>query len=227
VLDGCDLHSNIETMLKFVVDAQVGTVLAETGYLTDRAQFSTLLHHFEGLYFPKGAYALTDEQIQSIGKEDLERDILALCDKTYAAKEQQFTSPVMREVERVITLRVVDEYWMDHIDAMSDLRQGITLRAYGQADPVVEYKREGYEMFEAMINAIREETVRRLFLVHLRTNEEIRREKVAKVTFEGGADNTVKRQPVFKKAKVGRNDPCPCGSGKKYKNCCLDKDLNS
>ena len=133
----------------------------------------------------------------------------------------------MREAERVIMLRVVDEYWMDHIDAMHDLRQGITLRAYGQADPVVAYKREGYEMFDAMINAIKEETIRRLFLVRIKSQEEIKREKVAKVTFEGGGDKTVRRQPTTKKAKVGRNDPCPCGSCKKYKNCCLDKDLNS
>ena len=132
----------------------------------------------------------------------------------------------MREVERVITLRVVDEYWMDHIDAMSDLRQGIVLRAYGQTDPVVEYKREGFEMFETMINTIREEIVRRLFLVQLRPQTELKREKVAQVTGEGAGDKTVKRRPVVKKAKVGRNDPCPCGSGKKYKNCCLDKDLN-
>ena len=121
---------------------------------------------------------------------------------------------------------VVDEYWMDHIDAMTDLRQGIVLRAYGQQDPVVEYKREGYEMFEGMINAIKEETIRRLFLVRIQPQQEIRREKVATVTYEGGADENVVQQPTSKKAKVGRNDPCPCGSGKKYKNCCLDKDLN-
>jgi len=117
---------------------------------------------------------------------------------------------------------------MDHIDAMSDLRQGIVLRAYGQTDPVVEYKREGFEMFEQMIESIREEIVRRLYLAQVRPQAELKREKVAKVTSEGGAgDKTVKKQPVVKKAKVGRNDPCPCGSGKKYKNCCLDKDLSS
>ena len=144
----------------------------------------------------------------------------------YAKKEAALTAPVMRELERVVTLRVVDEYWMDHLDAMTDLRQGIGLRAYGQTDPVVEYKREGYEMFESMIAAIREEIVRRMFLVQIKPQTEIKREKVAKITSEGGAgDKTVKRQPQVRKAKVGRNDPCPCGSGKKYKNCCLDKDL--
>ena len=125
-----------------------------------------------------------------------------------------------------MTLRVVDEYWMDHLDAMSDLRQGIVLRSYGQMDPVIEYKREGFEMFEAMIDAIREEIVRRIFLAQVKPQTELKREKVAQVTSAGTGDQTVKKQPVVKKTKVGRNDPCPCGSGKKYKQCCLDKDLN-
>ena len=132
----------------------------------------------------------------------------------------------MREVERIITLRVVDEYWMDHIDAMDDLRQGIRLRAYAQTDPVVEYKREGFAMFEAMTNAIKEEIVKRLYTFRLKTNEEVKRQRVARITGEGGGgDKTVRRQPVVKKIKVGPNDPCPCGSGKKYKKCCRDKDL--
>ena len=227
VLDGADLQKNIQSMLAYVVESHVTSALAEHGYLADRDQLDGLLRHFEGIFFPAGAYTLTDEQLAAIDKEQLQQDLLKLCQETYAAKEAQYGEPVMREAERVIMLRVVDEYWMDHIDAMHDLRQGITLRAYGQADPVVAYKREGYEMFDAMINAIKEETIRRLFLVRIKSQEEIKREKVAKVTFEGGGDKSVKRRPVTKKAKVGRNDPCPCGSGKKYKNCCLDKDLNS
>ena len=138
----------------------------------------------------------------------------------YEKKEQEFTSPVMREVERVVLLRVVDEYWMDHIDAMTDLRQGIGLRAYAQTDPIIAYKKESLEMFEEMISAIQEETVRRLYSVRLRKNEEVKRERVAKTTSESvGGDGTVKKQPR-KVKKIGRNDPCPCGSGKKYKNCC-------
>ena len=122
-------------------------------------------------------------------------------------------------------LRVVDEYWMDNIDAMDDLKQGIGLRAYGQHDPVVAYKEEGYQMFSAMVAAIREETVRRLFLVQIRTNQEVKREKVAKETGAvGSSDSVVKKQPVRKTDKVGPNDPCPCGSGKKYKKCCMQKD---
>ena len=126
----------------------------------------------------------------------------------------------MRELERVIMLRVVDEYWMDHIDAMTDLRQGIGLRSYAQTDPVVAYKKEGYEMFEQMVAAIQEETLRRLFLVRLKKNEEVKRERVAKVTGESGADDgTLKKQPSRKIIKIGRNDPCPCGSGLKWKKC--------
>ena len=130
----------------------------------------------------------------------------------------------MRELERVIMLRVVDEYWMDHIDAMDDLKQGIGLRAYGQHDPVIAYKEEGYEMFTAMVSAIREETVRRLFLVRLAPKQEVKREKVAKEITTGASDGTVKRQPVRKEKKAGPNDPCPCGSGLKYKKCCMHKD---
>ena len=123
-------------------------------------------------------------------------------------------------------LRVVDELWMEHIDAMDDLKQGIGLRAYGQHDPVVAYKEEGFTMFEAMVDSIREETVRRLFLVQLRAQQEVKREKVAKETGTGAANNAqVKKQPIRNKdKKVGPNDPCPCGSGKKYKKCCMQKD---
>ena len=123
-------------------------------------------------------------------------------------------------------LRVVDEYWMDNIDAMDDLKQGIGLRAYGQHDPVVAYKNEGYEMFQAMISAIREETIRRMFLVRVQPRQEVKREKVAKETgtFAAG-ESQVKKVPVRNAAKkVGPNDPCPCGSGKKYKKCCMQKE---
>ena len=127
----------------------------------------------------------------------------------------------MRELERVILLRVVDEYWMDHIDAMDDLKQGIRLRAYANTDPIVAYKQESLAMFEEMIAAIQAETVRRLFSVRLRKDEQVKRERVAKATVEnvGGDGTTPKKQPR-KVTKIGRNDPCPCGSGKKYKNCC-------
>ena len=200
VLDGEDLRENILTMLRGVLD----------GYDADD------LRRFEGIFYPKGS--VTDEP-------DADK-LYEIALQRYEAKEAALTPNVMRELERVIMLRVVDEYWMDNIDAMDDLKQGIGLRAYGQHDPVIAYKEEGYQMFEAMIAAIREETVRRLFLVQLRPQQEIKRQKVAKeVGTNTPSDKTVKKQPIRKAAtKVGPNDPCPCGSGKKYKKCCMQKD---
>ena len=142
--------------------------------------------------------------------------------KAYKEKEENVGSPIMRELERVILLRNVDSKWMEHIDAMTELRNGIGLRAYGQHDPVIEYKREGFDMFDAMIDAIREDTVRMIFLAQIRRQEEPKREQVAHETSAQGADDgsEVKPTPHRAEAKVGRNDPCPCGSGLKYKKCC-------
>ena len=225
VLEGEDLQQQVAHMMEVVAERNVNAAFGEQAHIS-RSDFSTLLSHFDGICFPKGAWSYTDEALATLTKEQAAADLLSIMKTYYQKKEAALTAPVMRELERVVTLRVVDEYWMDHLDAMTDLRQGIGLRAYGQNDPVVEYKREGYEMFENMIDSIREEIVRRMFLVQVKPQTEIKREKVAKVTSEGGAgDKTVKRQPQVRKAKVGRNDPCPCGSGKKYKNCCLDKDL--
>jgi len=226
VLDGADLQESLRTMRKNVLSSDIHAVMGEKGYLDSREELEKILKSMEGLYFPKGAYSPSDEALSTITPDSLLDTVMELSDKVYAAKEAVYGSPIMREVERVITLRVVDEYWMDQIDAMQDLRQGIVLRAYGQTDPLVEYKREGYSMFEAMNRAIQEETTRRLFLFRIQRNEAPKREKVAKVTAaSSGDDKSVKKVPMKKKNKVGRNDPCPCGSGKKYKNCCLDKDM--
>ena len=226
VLDGEDLQKNIQSMMRFYVDTYVASAFGEQPKLADKQHFLEMMTHFEPIFFPTGTWLLSDEELAALTREQAEEKILSLMQRAYAKREEQFTSPVMREIERVVTLRVVDEFWMDHIDAMDDLRQGIRLRAYAQTDPVIEYKREGFDMFEAMNDAIKEEIVRRVFLVRIKTNEEIKRQRVAKVTGEGaGGDKTVKRQPVVKKIKVGPNDPCPCGSGKKYKKCCRDKDL--
>ena len=138
----------------------------------------------------------------------------------YDGKEQQYGDQLMRELERVMMLRVVDEYWMDHIDAMDDLKQGIRLRAYANTDPVIAYKQESLTMFEEMVSAIQTETVRRMFSVRLKKDEEVKRERVAKGMVEnvGGDGTAPKKQPV-KVNKIGRNDPCPCGSGLKWKKC--------
>ncbi|MBQ7255613.1 MAG: preprotein translocase subunit SecA [Oscillospiraceae bacterium] len=213
VLDGEDLQASIQSMLRSVVSMNVQSVLGQGGSVQQA------LAQFEGLYFSKGAVSADTPEAE------LEEAVLAQCEKTYERKTQEIGEQMMRELERVIMLRVVDEYWMDHIDAMTELRQGVALRAFGQTDPVIVYKKEGYDMFMAMNTAIREETIRRLFAFRLKKEEAIKRERVAKITAEGSGDHTVKKQPVVKKIKVGRNDPCPCGSGKKYKNCCLDKDL--
>ena len=220
VLDGEDLHPTIEGMIRYVIDSEVNDVFGTQTKLENEAQLAPLDEKFAGIYYPVGA--LRAEAGETV--ETLKQTLFELFSATYAAREREFGVERMREIERIILLRVVDEYWMDNIDAMDDLKQGIRLRAYGQTDPVVAYKREGFAMFDGMINAIREETVRRLYLFRLRTPEDVKRKQVAKITATGASDQTVKRQPVVKKVKVGANDPCPCGSGKKYKHCCRDKD---
>ena len=222
VLDGEDLRAIMLGNLRTVVDTTVSDVLSEHGGIVNEDTLPLVKAQFEGIYFPKGAFKVPEGKLTSGCLAD---SIYEQAEQAYAAKEQEVTEPVMRELERVIMLRCVDEYWMDNIDAMDDLKQGIGLRAYGQHDPVIAYKEEGYQMFEAMINAIREETIRRIFLVQLKPKQEIKRQKVAKETGTSG-DGTVKAQPVRNKdKKVGPNDPCPCGSGKKYKKCCRDKDV--
>ena len=222
VLDGEDLRENMLTMLRQLVESTVADTLAASGGMVDDTIGRTLLAKFQGIYFPRGAWAIPEKA----NAAEVTEQIYALALKTYEAKETAYTPKLMRELERVVMLRVVDEYWMDNIDAMDDLKQGIGLRAYGQHDPVIAYKEEGYEMFQAMIQAIREETVRRMFLVQVRTNQEVKRERVARETGTAAATQTqVKKQPVRNAAKkVGPNDPCPCGSGKKYKKCCMQKD---
>ena len=227
VLNGENLRETMMNNLRKVVAGHIADVSAEQGGIENQEQLRSLLSHFEGIYFPKGAVELTDEELKTA---DLEALLTAEAVKTYDAKEAAYGEGIMREVERVVTLRVVDEYWMDLIDAMDDLKQGIHLRSYGQHDPVVEYKQQGYEMFEATVNAIREETVRRMFLFRLAPRQEVKRTKVAKeIQAVGSGDSIVKKQPVRKSdKKVGPNDPCPCGSGKKYKKCCMHKDkINS
>ena len=219
VLDGMDVKNIIMNMMNTSISHLVVEYFAGESHI-DAAQCRELLRQVEGLYFPKFTVRFTDEELKEKTAEDVTDAFTAAAAAYYEQKEQEFTSPVMREVERVVLLRVVDEYWMDHIDAMTDLRQGIRLRAYAQTDPIIAYKKESLDMFEEMISGIQSETVRRLYSVRLKKDEEIKRERVAKATGESvGGDGTVKKQPR-RVQKIGRNDPCPCGSGKKYKNCC-------
>lgn len=154
-------------------------------------------------------------------KEALKERILSIARNIYDKKEEEITEERMRELERVILLRIVDTKWIDHIDAMDQLKQGIGLRAIGNEDPVRAYQMEGFDMFNQMTKSIQEDIVKYIFNVTIET--ETKREKVAKITNTSGGDGVANRKPktvVRKERKVGRNEPCPCGSGKKYKKCC-------
>ena len=222
VLDGEDLKENIQSMIQNVIAAEVADCLSVSGGIMSEEGRQQLIARMGGIFFAKDARLPED----GASAEDVTDDICLNALAVYAAKEALYGSAMMRELERVVMLRAVDEYWMDHIDAMDDLKQGIGLRAYGQHDPVIAFKEEGYEMFVAMNNAIREETVRRIMTVQIQPTQEVKRVKVAKETNTSG-ESTVKKQPVRNTSKVGPNDPCPCGSGKKYKKCCRDKDISA
>ena len=218
VLDGMDVKGIIMGMMESAIGHQVRSAFMGQEHL-DMVQCKELLRGVEGVYFTKYTVKIDESQLPTLTEDDFIEMFTKAAADFYEKKEQEITPPVMRELERVVLLRVVDEYWMDHIDAMQDLRQGIRLRAYAQTNPVDAYKKESLEMFEEMIDAMKEETVRRLYSVRLRQNEEVKRERVASgMTENVGGDGTVKKQPK-KVVKVGRNDLCPCGSGLKWKKC--------
>ena len=218
VLDGMDVKGIIMGMMESAIGHQVRSAFMGQEHL-DMVQCKELLRGLEGVYFTKYTVKIDESQLPTLTEDDFIDMFTKAAADFYEKKEQEITPPVMRELERVVLLRVVDEYWMDHIDAMQDLRQGIRLRAYAQTNPVDAYKKESLEMFEEMVDAMKEETVRRLYSVRLRQNEEVKRERVASgMTENVGGDGTVKKQPK-KVVKVGRNDLCPCGSGLKWKKC--------
>jgi len=218
VLDGMDVKGIIMGMMESAIGHQVRSAFMGQDHL-DMVQCKELLRGLEGVYFTKYTVKIDESQLHTLTEDDFIEMFTKAAADFYEKKEQEITPPVMRELERVVLLRVVDEYWMDHIDAMQDLRQGIRLRAYAQTNPVDAYKKESLEMFEEMIDAMKEETVRRLYSVRLRQNEEVKRERVASgMTENVGGDGTVKKRPT-KVVKVGRNDLCPCGSGLKWKKC--------
>ena len=219
VLDGENLKDSIQTMLTGVITNEVNAHMGELKHM-DAENWREVCAQYRGLFLRPDEFKFTDKELEQYSADELIGLLQERASDIYARKEKELGEPLMRELERVMMLRVVDEYWMDQIDAMQDLRQGIGLRAYGQNDPKVEYKREGYEMFERMIAAIQEETLRRIFLARIQVGGEVKRERVAKVTGESaGGDGTVKKQPVKKGQKIGPNEPCPCGSGKKFKKC--------
>ncbi len=218
VLEGMDVKDVIMHMMSSAIGDIVHAQFLGAEHISF-AESRELLRSVEGLYFPKYAVKLEEAEVPALTEEDFTDRFVAAATAYYNQKETEFTAPLMRELERVILLRVVDEYWMEHIDAMEELKQGIRLRAYAQTDPIIAYKKESLEMFDDMISAIRTETVRRLYGVRLKQNEEVKRQRVASgMTENVGGDGTVKKQPK-KVTKIGRNDLCPCGSGLKWKKC--------
>ncbi|MBQ6409271.1 MAG: preprotein translocase subunit SecA [Butyrivibrio sp.] len=214
VLDGESLRDSIYKMITDIVEADVETVVGEE---SDADNWN--LNELNELLLPTiPLKKITRGRIETRTKSGLSQQLKEEAVKLYEAKEAEFPEPeTIREIERVILLKVIDRKWMDHIDDMDQLRQGIGLQAYGQRDPKIEYKLAGYEMFEDMTKAIREDTVRLLFHVHIA--EKVEREQVAKVTGTNKDDSVAKAPVKRMEAKVYPNDPCPCGSGKKYKNC--------
>ena len=223
VLEGKDVKDNILNMVDDTIARAVHAAIGEHNVISPE-MVEQARRPFIGLFLRPEDCTFTPEECDDLTAAKLTDVLTEQAHKIYEAKEQAIGAPIMRELERVVLLKNVDTKWMDHIDAMTELRNGIGLRAYGQHDPVVEYKREGFDMFDAMIDAIREDTMRMIFLAQVRTREEPKREQVAKETAAAGAsDGTSKPAPKRVGKKVGPNDPCPCGSGKKYKKCCYLK----
>ena len=259
VLEGEDIHQTVQTMIEQTIDANVGMYLAGD---SENWNLASLKEYYNGwLVDDKFTLTFTDEELKELTASDIKEMLLNRAMELYEEYEELVSADTMREIERVYLLRSVDTHWMDHIDAMDELKQGIRMRAYAQHDPVVEYTHEGFEMFDEMIDSIRQDTAklvlvapRRVYEIQQRQKEEerLRREaekaaaaahqvmlskgdapeKVNPVTFsvkreqvakpiEFSGDGTMSTNRTVKKGKkVGRNDPCPCGSGKKYKKCC-------
>ncbi|MBP1569992.1 MAG: SEC-C domain-containing protein, partial [Oscillospiraceae bacterium] len=215
VLEGEDISEYIANMRRESVEKTVDIYLANDESKNDW-NLDGLRDYYLGWMLTDGDLRFTKEEYSKITKAEVTEILQSRMEEIYSKREEMFTPEIMRELERVALLKNVDLKWMDHIDAMSDLKQGIYLRSYAQHDPVVEYRIEGFDMFDQMIEAIREDTVKMLMTVRIRTAPQ--REQVA-VPVEASGDGSVSAT-VVKKKKVGRNDPCPCGSGKKYKHCC-------
>ena len=220
VLDGEDLRDSIMLMIDEIIDDAMATYANEQ--YPDDWNMQGLTDYIEGMFFTKGELDFASRDYNKITRESITEEIKEKAHAAYEAQEELF-GDAMREVERVVMLRSVDRRWMDHIDDMDQLKNGITLRAYGQHNPVQEYETQGYDMFMEMNALIREDTVRNLF--HEKPQAPIERKMVATPTSTSHGDGTDTKRPVRRtQEKVGRNDPCPCGSGKKYKNCCMGKD---
>lgn len=215
VLDGEDVSKNIQDMMNTSIEDAVNMYCSDT--VAENWNLDGLRSHFLNLYVMDSDLRYTTEELNTLEKQDIVTFLKERGNLIYKTREADMGSETMREVERICLLKTVDRHWMDHIDAMEELKRGIYLRSYGQKDPVVEYRFEGFAMFDEMIAAIREETVRMVLTIPVRIQRPLQREQVLKPD----APNAGAQTPYKKKGeKIGRNDPCPCGSGKKYKNCC-------
>ena len=220
VLDGENLKDSFLKMFETIADSIVNLYCSENPH-PDYWDWESIRAFAEGAYVPVGSLNFSKEEMEGLTKESLREKILELITNRYEEKEAELGSELMRELERVVLLRIVDQKWMDHIDAMEQLKHGIHLRSYGQRDPVIEYKFEGFEMFEEMNRNIQFDTVKVILNTHINREQEApKREKVAEPIEASHGDEPKKPVVKSQKDKVGRNDLCPCGSGKKYKKCC-------
>jgi len=217
VLNGDDVTDAIKKMIADFVDS---TVESYTGSddIPDYWNLEGLVGYVEQIYVPQGMLSFTKDDLQTLTKKELKEKLLDIANERYEEKRSEFGDDVMKEIQRIILLRVVDQKWMDHIDNMDQLRQGIGLRAYAQTDPVLAYKNEGYNMYEEMLGAIGEDVIKLLFNVKLQAQLEKKNENIPMSTNRDEASSS--KTVVRSGDKVGRNDPCPCGSGLKYKKCC-------
>ena len=227
VLNNDNLKEIIEGMIDEAIRSDVDMYLAD-GDVHDDWNLAGLRDHYLGYLTGPDDLQYSVQERADMDKDDIASMLVERAMKLYEAREKEFGEQMMRELERVVLLRTVDSKWIEHIDAMDELKRGMGLRSYGQKDPVIEYRNEGFDMFDNMIASIREDTVRILLTIRIRQQEPVKREQVANPTTasHGDQDKGVKRQPV-RKTKVGDNDPCPCGSGKKYKKCCKLKETAS
>lgn len=221
VLMGDNLKENIMYMVGEIIKSEMDQYANEKLY-PEEWELAGLIKDAEEIYAPQGS--LKEEELLELSRDELEEKLNEVAKTTYDNREERFTPTIMRELEKVVMLRVVDNKWMEHLDHMDMLREGINLRAYGQRNPLVEYKTEGFEMFSEMINAIQTEIAKLMYHVSVVSQEEEQlqdRLQSAQASHGGDVDAAeAKKKPVVNKNHIGRNDPCPCGSGKKYKNCC-------
>lgn len=217
VLDGEDVSGTIKNMMAAIIDSAIDDYIGISDIPEDW-NLRALTEFANTNLAANGEFEIKDDELDSITKVDIRDRLNEIAEKRYQEQEELFGDN-MREIERVILLRVVDTLWMDHLDEMEHVKREIGLRAYGEHDPVVEYRNVGSELYDGMLEAIKRDTVRYILTVKPRPQVEIKREQVAK-PMDTGSDGSLGKQPIRIKKAPGRNDPCPCGSGKKYKQCC-------